>query len=131
MLHQSLMVLFKFQIHNFFSSGWSAASWSDVLPFYDYFDPQMGKEEERNTSSKFFTNPAAKLCSSHCSMNIVSSSKTSKFGPSAFNQFFPKRDRPTKNLYCSNTLSWSRNGARCISSISYGPKSAPQNETLV
>ena len=57
--------------------------------------------------------------------------KTSTFGTIAFNQFLPKRDRSAKDLFCSNTLSWSRNGARCISSISFGQKRSPENEILV
>ena len=57
--------------------------------------------------------------------------KTSTFGTIAFNQFLPKRNRSAKDLFCSNTLSWSRNGARCISSISFGQKRSPKNEILV
>ena len=39
-----------------------------------------------------------------------------------------KRYRPAKFFVCSKTLSCSRNGARCISCTSFGPKSVPRTK---
>ena len=34
-------------------------------------------------------------------------------------------------ILCSNEISWSRNGARCVSGTSFGPKSVPKTDIWV
>ena len=62
----------------------------------------------------------------HVSPNILHCPLTHM--PSKANMPVLKGSVPLKKLFCSNALIWSRNGVRCVSSTSFGPKSAPKTK---